>query len=136
MEFFFKQGGQEGGDRNKPFKSSLRELHKDRSTKQIREWIYSAPVLCSPGPHHRSRHRGFPQAPSAVPRDKNYLHNNTKLLFAFFTVWPICRSRVQALVGKIPDTSAGKEAEARTCQWSLCSLLLWTCRSQDIGRLV
>lgn len=38
--FFFKQGGQEGGDRNKPFKSSLCEAHKDISTEQIRVDLY------------------------------------------------------------------------------------------------
>lgn len=48
--FFFKQGGQEGGDRTKPCKSSLRELHKDLSMEQIGEWIYTVTVLCSRGP--------------------------------------------------------------------------------------
>lgn len=87
MEFFFKQGGQEGGDRNKPFKSSLCEAHKDISTEQIREWIYTVSILCGSGPQ-----RGI-QAPLGAPRPfegfqeiKNNLYNNTEILFALFTV--------------------------------------------------
>lgn len=60
--FFFKQGGQEGGDRNKPFKSSLCEAHKDISTEQIREWIYTVSILCGRGPQ-----RGI-QAPLGAPK--------------------------------------------------------------------
>lgn len=60
--FFFKQGGQEGGDRNKPFKSSLCEAHKDISTEQIREWIYTVRILCGSGPQHGN------QAPLGAPR--------------------------------------------------------------------
>lgn len=37
--FFFKHRGQEGGDRNKPFKSSLPEAIKDTSIEQIRQWL-------------------------------------------------------------------------------------------------
>lgn len=82
--FFFKQGGQEGGDRNKPFKSSLRELHKDLSMEQIRVDLYcyysSAAVVlsvdpCTPGVSPRP-FLGFQEI-------KNFLHNNTKILFAF-----------------------------------------------------
>lgn len=50
--FFFQQGGQEGGDRNKPFKSSLREPHKDISSEQIREWICTVRILYGSGPQH------------------------------------------------------------------------------------
>lgn len=83
--FFFKLGGQEGGDRTKPCKSSLRELHKDLSLEQIREWIYTVTAPCSSGPQPCSGHPwGFPKAPSGVPKDKNDLHNNTKILFVFF----------------------------------------------------
>lgn len=45
--FFFKAGGrQEDGDRNKPFKSPLREPHKDICNEQIRKWIYIVTFLC------------------------------------------------------------------------------------------
>lgn len=60
--FFFQQGGQEGGDRNKPFKSSLCEPRKDISTEQIREWIYIVGILYGSGPQ-----RGI-QAPLGAPR--------------------------------------------------------------------
>lgn len=86
MEFFFifKPGGQEDGDRTKPCKSSSRELHKDLSMEQIRGWIYTVTALCSSGPQPSSGHPwGFPNALSGFQK-KTDLHNNTKLLFAFF----------------------------------------------------
>lgn len=59
---FFKHGGQAGGDRNKPFKSSLCEAHKDISTEQIREWIYTGSILGGSGSQS-----GI-QAPLGAPR--------------------------------------------------------------------
>lgn len=67
---FFKRGAQECGDRNKPFKSSLCEPHKDMSIERIREWIYTNAILYSSGPPRVIRVLlGVPKAFSEVPRD-------------------------------------------------------------------
>lgn len=63
MEFFLKQGGQEVGDRNKPFKSSLCEPHKDVSMEQIREWIYTVTILIAVVLSVEPRTPGGPQGP-------------------------------------------------------------------------
>lgn len=67
---FFEQGGQECGDRNKPFKSSFCEPHKDISIEQIREWIYTGTIHHSSGPQRVIQAPlGVPKALSGVPRD-------------------------------------------------------------------
>lgn len=93
MEYFFKRGGQKGGDRNKPFKSSLYEPHKDISIEQIREWIYTVTILCNIGPQCRSRYPlrypkpilGFQEIKTICITTLRY-----NLSFFFFTVLTVC----------------------------------------------
>lgn len=68
---FFKRGAQECGDRNKPFKSSFCEPHKDMSIEQIREWIYTNAILYSSGPLRVMIWvpLGVPKVFSEAPRD-------------------------------------------------------------------
>lgn len=117
--FFLKQGGQEVGDRNKPFKSSLCEPHKDISMEQIREWIYTVTILYSSGPQCWSRHSwGVPKALSGVPRDKNCLHNSTKII-SLFNALTICINSAKVMVGKT-GALARIKAVTPTCTSSHC----------------
>lgn len=65
---------------------------------------------------------GVLKALSGIPKDKNYLHNNTTVLLAcFFTVLTICIKSAKALVSKTPSTFAGIRAVTLICTSSHCS---------------
>lgn len=83
--FFLKQGGQEGRDRNKPFKSSLHEPCKDISDEQIRECLdFIAVVVLGVGA------REVPKAGAGLPEGKTCLHKNPGTLVTLFIVLTIC----------------------------------------------
>lgn len=72
---------------------------------------------------------GSPRLFLGFQKIKNDLHNNSKILFAFFFIALTFSFIVpKALVGEIPGTSVGLKAVTPTCTGCvLCSLLLWTC---------
>lgn len=102
---FFKQGGKEGGDRTKPCKSSLRELHQDLSTEQIREWIYTVTALCSSGPQPWSGHPwGSPRLFLGFQKIKTICITTIRYYLPFLLCWPFALTVPKALVGEIPGT--------------------------------
>lgn len=120
MEFFFKQGGQAGGDRNKPFKSSLCEAHKDISTEQIREWIYTGSILGGSGSQRSI------QAPLGAPRPfegfqeiKTICLITLRYYLPFSLYWPFGMNGAKALQGKT-GTFAGVQAGTPTCTSHHC----------------